>query len=309
MLEAAHAEAADPNTETMDHARNVVAAMSAFALADTKSRPVSMSEAVASWAKGLDNPELLRVVPSGFYDFDDALGGGFRPGTLNLLAGRPGHGKTTMALNIIANAAERGFKSLFFSLEMPRQEVVTKMIASRARVDISNITIKRAKDDVLAKVAAAAGAFRELPITIDDAASLGVVDIAARAAQTQTAGGLDVVIVDYLQLITMERAKGDTKDEAVGRVTKALKAIAKDLRIPVVALSQLNREGDTDDPQLSHLRDSGNLEQDADTVTFIRRKDKQADIMVKKNRMGRTAAFSLRFVAQHHRMDSVSYEA
>ncbi len=263
-----------------------------------------------------------------FHELDDLMGG-LRKSDLILIGARPGEGKTSLALNIALAAAADGSAILFFSLEMPLRQIATRLLFSRARVDagplqrpgrMSDGDIQRLRD-TLPEVA-------RMKIHVDDS-NVTAVDIRARARQMKRdQQGLDLVIVDYLQLMQATRAgerRFDNRVLEIGEISRSLKLMAKDLDVPVLALSQLNRAPEQRDfarPQLADLRESGSLEQDADIVLLIHnphrpRRTKSAEeevsepesptrrIIVAKNRNGRTGEVELAWLGQFTLFDNI----
>jgi len=251
------------------------------------------------------------AIPTGLADLDRRLGGGFQPGSLNVIAGRPGMGKSALAVNIAAHVASlnRGAVA-FFSLEMAGAEVAHRLLAAEARVD--SMILRGLGGDVDAgqwrRLAAAAGRIDQWPFYADEG-SRTVTDVRARCRRLRrrAAGGLALVVVDYLQL--MRGGGRDTRQEEIADISLGLKALARELRTPVVAVSQLNRavEGRGDKrPLVSDLRESGAIEQDADTVLLIYRDSYyfphghhrgEAEINVAKQRAGPTGTVKVTFDA------------
>lgn len=282
----------------------------------TSEAAVSVSDAAAEWIEELERRieavgDTLGVV-SGLADLD-AQTGGFEPGQLIVLAGRPGHGKTTLAMGIAEHAMLRQDKSvLVFSLEMQRQELVGRMAASIGRVDMARMKNAKSLDDAdWGRISQAVTAVHGKPLYIDDTGGLHINQIRARARAHVQRFGAQLVIVDYLGLV---RADSVRPYEATTQVSNAMKALAKELKVPVILVAQLNREVDkrgTPRPVMSDLRDSGAIEQDADKIIFVWRQEVyepenemvrgQAEAIVAKNRNGETGIVPLLFVGQHNR--------
>jgi len=255
---------------------------------------------------------------SGFYELD-GITSGFQKGDLIVFAARPSMGKTALALNIAVHLAVKEEKSVaFYSIEMSRQQVLMRMLAIQARVSMAairtgrpNLTKKEWSDLELA-----ASELQKARLYIDDSASLSIVEMKARARKLKAEKNLDVVFVDYLQLmkVTGEHLRrSDTRAQEVAIITASLKELAKELQIPVVALAQLNRAPETRGGkrekgpkyQLSDLKESGSIEQDADVVIFIHRDDQfdkdserkgEADLIIAKQRNGPTGKITLAFL-------------
>jgi len=227
-------------------------------------------------------PEALREIESrlagqsrigletGFVGLDRMLSG-LRPGQLVILAARPGQGKSALAANMAANVCEKiGGRVLFVSLEMSRDELVERMLASHAGIDCGRMRQGNMNAKERAAVSEAGGELTRWELSIDDRSDLRVNDIIAQARRMQMRGGLDLLVIDYLQLLRADNPR-DPRQEQVAKFSRGLKQAAKSLQIPVLCLAQLNREADqpNERPRLSHLRESGAIEQDADVVMFI----------------------------------------
>lgn len=201
----------------------------------------------------------------------DRLLSGLRPGQLVILAARPGQGKSALAANATANICQHnGGRVLFASLEMSQGELVERMLASHAGVDCGAMRQGNLTQSQRAAVVEAAGELSQWQLSFDDRSSLRVHDIVAQARRMQMRGGLDLIVIDYLQLLTPDSPR-DPRQEQVAKFSRQLKQAAKSLQVPVLCLAQLNRDADTPNerPRLSHLRESGAIEQDADVVMFI----------------------------------------
>jgi replicative DNA helicase len=200
---------------------------------------------------------------------------GLQPSELIILAARPSMGKTALALNIAENVAVRNRQTVaVFSLEMSKESLLLRLLASHAHVDAHKFRTGFVKHDDWARVSASLGELADAPLWIDDSASASVLEMAAKARRLARDKNLALVIVDYLQLVTA-RGRFGNRNEEVSSISRALKAMAKELKVPVLVLSQLTRgpEKDKRDPQLADLRESGAIEQDADVVLFINRPD------------------------------------
>jgi replicative DNA helicase len=242
---------------------------------------------------------------TGFTDLDN-LTSGLQPGNLVVVAARPGIGKSSLAMNIARNVAVNGQSVAMFSLEMSRMEIGMRLLCAEARVPWDRIRNKRVGPDDWQRVVHAAEVLHDAPMSIVDAGNVNIVDIRAKARRMRSGNqGLKLIIVDYLQLMTSPQARRpDNRQQEVAEISRNLKLLAKELDVPVVALSQLNRnpEARADKrPQLSDLRESGAIEQDSDVVMFIHRDDadpekkKQAELIVAKHRNGPTDTVRLTF--------------
>jgi replicative DNA helicase len=258
----------------------------------------------------------LTGIPTGYPDLDE-LTGGLQNGELVILAARPSMGKTALALNIARNAAmEHAKKVAIFSLEMTARALVLRLLASEARVDISVFRSKYVPTRDFTRLSQAGTRLANAEVWIDDSGSLGILELKAKARRLKADKGLDLVVLDYLQLAHGE-GRRDRKDLEIGEISQGLKARAKELSIPVVALSQLNRGPEQRDPDkrrpnMGDLRESGAIEQDADVVAFIYRdvvynKDSDphdAELIIAKQRNGPTGTVHLHFEGRYARFES-----
>lgn len=244
-------------------------------------------------------------IPTGFRDLDD-LTSGLQGGNLVIIAARPGVGKSSLAMNIARNIAMAGEPVAVFSLEMSRYEIGMRLLCAEANVPWDRIRNKRVGPNDWTRVVSAAGQLHDAPLHIVDSGNVNIVDIRAKARRMKTGRqGLSMIIVDYLQLMTSPGARRmDNRQQEVAEISRSLKLLAKELHIPVIALSQLNRnpEARADKrPQLSDLRESGAIEQDSDVVMFIHRDDgdaehkREAEIILAKHRNGPTGSVRLNF--------------
>ena len=259
----------------------------------------------------------LTGTPSGFADIDD-LTGGFQPGNLIVLAARPSMGKSTLATNIAENAAiEHSMPVALFSLEMSETELAHRFIASQAKVSSDELRKGRVKADRWPKVLRAVEKLAAAPIFIDDSSDIGVLEMRAKARRLHARhGGLGLIVVDYLQLVRPD-GRADSRVEQVGQISRGLKILARELDIPVVAVSQLSRAVESRHPpipMLSDLRESGQVEQDADVVMFVYREEYydresdrlgEADIIFAKHRNGPVGQVTLSFLPKYPRFASL----
>jgi len=255
-------------------------------------------------------------VPSGFSDLDE-MTSGFQRSELVIVAARPSMGKTAFCLNIATQAAVDGYGVAVFSLEMSKDSLVQRMLCAEARVDSQAVRRGLLKDRDFTNLARAAGVLQQCPIWIDDSPALTLLEMRSKARRLKADSDLGLVIVDYLQLMRSPEYS-ENRVQEVSDISRSLKALSRELEIPVMALSQLSRaseqRGGDRRPQLSDLRDSGAIEQDADVVIFIHRpeyydredetKRGVADIMLAKNRNGPTGEATLRFTREYTRFDN-----
>ena len=258
----------------------------------------------------------LAPIPSGFSVVDQILGGLHRS-DLIIVAGRPSMGKSSLAMNIVQSAAEFGATAAVFSLEMSRDQLVLRLLSGETGVPSHSLRLGMYSEADERRVVGAVGALSDLPIYIDDNPLSTVVDVRSKSRRLHLERGLDLIVVDYLQLIEGGNGRSQNRVQEIGEITRALKALARDLNVPVVAVSQLSRAVEmrpSHRPQLSDLRESGSIEQDADVVMFIYRDDKYvseeewdqrhpdrpyprniAEIIVSKHRHGPVGTVRLHF--------------
>ncbi|MCX6808442.1 MAG: replicative DNA helicase [Candidatus Berkelbacteria bacterium] len=250
----------------------------------------------------------IRGVSSGFRDLDK-ITAGFNPSDLIILAARPAMGKTSFALNLAENAAiDNKVPVAVFSLEMSKDQLVDRLLASQAAVDSWKLRTGNLSDDDFPKIGYAMGVLSEAPIFIDDTPSANVMEIRAKARRLQMEHGLGLIIIDYLQLMSgHSRSSDGNRVQEISEISRGLKGLARELNVPVIALSQLSRAVEHRDdkrPQLSDLRESGSIEQDADIVMFLYRDEYYnaetdrkgiTEVLLRKHRNGPTANVELFF--------------
>jgi len=254
--------------------------------------------------------KAITGVPSGFKDLDE-LTSGFQNSELIIVAARPSMGKTAFVLNVAAHAAAERNGVAIFSLEMSKDALVQRMLCAEARVDSQNVRRGRLKDQDFTQLARAAGWLQTCPIWIDDSPALTLLEMRSRARRLKADNELGLVVVDYLQLMRSPEY-AENRVQEISDISRSLKGLARELEVPVIALSQLSRaseqRGGDRKPILSDLRDSGAIEQDADVVVFIHRPEMyakdpeeressegQAEIIVAKHRNGPTGHLNLYF--------------
>lgn len=276
----------------------------------------SVKKIEALYQKGED----LTGVGTGFTELD-RMTAGLHGGELVIVAARPSMGKTAFSLNLASHAAVREKKHVaYFSLEMSREAVMMRLLASEARVSMSEVRTGKVLDSSWPKLIAAASTLSESPLFIDDTSAISPFEIRARCRRLKARHELDLVIIDYLQLMDL-KLRVESRERAVSEISKNLKMIAKELNIPVIALAQLNRgvEGRSDRrPMLSDLRESGSIEQDADVIMMLYRDDYydkddpekqgQAEIIIGKQRNGPTGTVKLKFEAKFNRFKDADTE-
>ncbi|MDX9787020.1 MAG: replicative DNA helicase [Desulfobacterales bacterium] len=266
-----------------------------------------------------NNKSLLTGVPTGYTQLDQ-MTAGLQKSDLIILAARPSMGKTAFALNIARNAAVDGKVPVaVFSLEMSKEQLSMRMLCAESRVDSSKLRSGFFSNDDYRKLTDAADAFSQAPIYIDDSPSLGSMDVRTKSRRLKMEKGLGLIIIDYIQLMR-SRTISDRRDLEISEISRSLKGLAKELNVPVIALSQLNRkleERSDKRPQLSDLRESGALEQDADVVAFIYRDEvynkeennpniNTAEIIVAKQRNGPIGTARLAFLKSYTRFENLA---
>lgn len=266
---------------------------------------IALKDALAESFDRLDelqkNAGGLRGVTTGFKDLDTTLAG-MQDSNLLILAARPGLGKTALALNIAQNAAVgAGIPVGFFSLEMSKEELVDRLLVSQAEIDAWRLKTGKLDDDDFSRLSDAMGILAEAPLFIDDSPGITVLEMRTKARRLQLEHGLKLLIVDYLQLAVPGR-RWDSRVQEVSEISQSLKNLARELKIPILALSQLSRAVEargTKVPQLADLRESGAIEQDADVVMFLYRDSDEdlenINLSIAKHRNGPLRQIKLRF--------------
>ncbi|MFO0694909.1 MAG: replicative DNA helicase [Polyangiales bacterium] len=262
-------------------------------------------------------------LPTGFLKVDE-MTAGMHPGDLIIIAGRPGMGKTSFAMNVAVNACMTKTDGKYspvavFSLEMPKEQLVQRMLSSEGRVDSSRLRKGQLVRDDWPKLAQAAGALAEMPIFIDDTPAISLIELRSKARRIRAEHGLSLIVIDYLQLMR-SGSRNDSREQEISEISRNLKALAKELSLPIIALSQLNRSVETragkdKRPQLSDLRESGAIEQDADTIWFVYRDEVYnretpekgvAEIIIGKQRAGPTGTARVKFFHEFTRFDNLA---
>lgn len=299
-----------------------------FEVSHTQSRDnfMPISDILASSFDRIDELHrekgMLRGVTTGFKDLDNKLSG-LQKSDLIIIAARPSMGKTTFALNIALNAAVKAKTAVgFFSLEQSKEQIVDRLICAQAMVDGWKLRTGNLREDDFPAIGNAMGTLAEAPIFIDDTPMLSTIDIRTRARRLKADHNLGLIVVDYLQLVDGGgNSYGDNRVQQVSEISRSLKAIARELDVPLIALSQLSRAVESRDkkiPQLSDLRDSGSIEQDADLVIFMYREDYYdreterkgiTDILIRKHRNGPIGEIELHFRAEQGRFFGVERKA
>jgi len=253
------------------------------------------------------NKDLVTGVPSGFKELD-RLTSGFQPSDLIIVAGRPSMGKTALCLNIAQYAAiEAKIPVAIFSLEMSKEQLVIRMLCSEAQVEGTRLRTGYLSESDWPKLTMAAGTLSDAPIFIDDTAALSILELRAKARRLKSDHGLGMIIVDYLQLMK-GRTRVESRQQEISEISRSLKALSKELNVPVVAVSQLSRKTEErtgNRPHLSDLRESGAIEQDADVILFLFREEiynrseenkGKAEVIIGKQRNGPIGKVDLAFL-------------
>jgi replicative DNA helicase len=304
-----------------------------FKIANMKSRPSFyatkdiVKDTIKAIEKLYDRKELITGVPTGFTDLDN-MTSGLQGGDLIIIAGRPSMGKTAFCLNLVEYAtmhADKPITSAVFSLEMGKEQLVQRMLCSVARIDASRVRNGKLAQSEFPTLVNAAGVIAEAPIFIDDTPAITVLELRAKARRLKQEHNLGLIVVDYLQL--MQGSNPESRQQEISEISRSLKALAKELNVPVIALSQLNRslESRTDKrPILADLRESGAIEQDADVIMFLYREsvycdackkrdnscneghERNAEVIVGKQRNGPLGVEQLTFLGEYTRFESQS---
>ncbi|MGD8862362.1 MAG: replicative DNA helicase [Myxococcales bacterium] len=268
--------------------------------------------------KAAERKEHVTGLPTGFRQLDWYTSG-FHPGDLVICAGRPGMGKTAFALNLALNACRaRQVPVIVFSLEMPNEQLAKRLLCAEAGVDGTKLRSGKLTREDWAPLTRAAGELSELPIWMDDTPGLTLMELRAKCRRLASESDLGLVVVDYLQLMR-SGTKADSREQEISEISRSLKALAKELSLPVMALSQLNRGVETRGskdrrPMISDLRESGAIEQDADTIIFIYRDEVYnpetpdkgiAEIIIGKQRAGPTGTVRCAFRREYTRFENL----
>lgn len=304
-------------SEILDEAERKV-----FTIAEQKTRgegPMNLSEYLTMATERIDtlyhSEGELAGLSTGFNDFDE-MTSGLQDGDLVIVAGRPSMGKTTFAMNIAENAAIKGDKPvLVFSMEMPGDHLALRMMSSLGRIDQHKVRTGKLADDDWPRLTSAVSMLSEAKMFIDDTPALSPTEVRARARRVARQHGIGLIVLDYLQLMQIPSSK-EGRTQEISEISRSLKAIAKELSVPVIALSQLNRsleQRNDKRPVMSDLRESGAIEQDADLIAFIYRDevynedspDKgSAEVIIAKQRNGPIGKVRLTFLGQYTRFEN-----
>jgi len=266
-----------------------------------------------------EHKESITGVPSGFTDLDQ-LTSGFQPSDLVIIAARPSMGKTSLVLNIAQYVGVKTGKTVgVFSLEMSKEQLFLRMLTTEARIDAHKFRGGFLSESDYERLSHSLGVLAEAKVFIDDTSAIGVLEMRAKARRLMAEHGLDLLIVDYIQLM-QGRGRFENRTQELASISRSLKGLAKELNVPILMLSQLSRAPESRSnhrPQLSDLRESGALEQDADVVIFIFREDQYgatpdnenlAELIIGKQRNGPTGLVKLAFTKQHTRFENLDWK-
>jgi replicative DNA helicase len=319
-------EAEDEPDLLLDEAERAI-----FAIAEDRIRAgfVPLRELVQSSFTTIEKLQqhkgLVTGVPTGFIDLDE-MTSGLQPSDLVLVAARPSMGKTSFVLNVAQHVGTATDMTVgFFSLEMSKEQLFMRLLTSEARIDAHRFRTGYLNEKDYGRLSHALGTLAEARVFIDDSASIGVLEMRAKARRLKAEHGLHLLVIDYLQLM-QGRGRFENRQAELASISRSLKGLAKELQVPIVALSQLSRAPETRSdhrPQLSDLRESGALEQDADVVMFIFREEQYrdadgqpkqnvegtAEIIVGKQRNGPVGTVKLAFIKEHTRFENLAHGA
>ncbi len=312
-------ETARPVADVLDHAEQVVFNVAERRVGDglaaiDRLLRTTLEQAEEMGARG----SHVTGLATGFADLDRKLAG-LQPANLVVVAARPSMGKSALAVNVAHNVATGGSPVAIFTLEMSREEVVQRLLCSHARVDSHKLRTGDLTPTHWQKLSRAASALYEAPIYVDDSAALTVTEIRAKCRRLVRQRGLDLVVVDYMQLMT-SGARSENRQQEISEISRSLKSLARELHIPIIAVSQLNRsleQRQDKRPQLGDLRESGAIEQDADVVMFIYRHEYYhpgeeqgvAEVIVAKHRAGAVGKVMMNFQPEFTRFGDMARDA
>jgi replicative DNA helicase len=266
-----------------------------------------------------ERKEMVTGLPTGFLEFD-RMTAGLQPSDLIIVAGRPSMGKTSFCLNIAEHVAiEKSVGVAVFSLEMSKEQLVLRMLCSQARVDLGKVRTGYLAQKDFPRLAEAAGRIHDAPIYVDDTPALSALELRAKARRLKRIkeANLGLIIVDYLQLMRGSSFRDESREQEISQISASLKALAKELKLPVIALSQLNRQVESRNPpkpRMADLRESGAIEQDADVIAFIYRDEVYnpqsrdqgvAEILIAKQRNGPVGDVRLAFRSEYTRFENL----
>ena len=299
----------EPIAEVLDRSEQAVFAVSERRIGDGLAPIDPLLGPAIERAEELNRQGLdVTGTPTGFRDLDRMLSG-LHPSNLLIVAARPGMGKTALVLNIAQNVAVNDVPVAIFSLEMSREEIVTRMLCAQGRIDSQRLRSGRLAESDFTKLSNAASVLYKKPIFVDDSPGLTVTEVRAKSRRMRRRPGLGLVIVDYLQL--MQGSGGENRQQEIAQISRSLKNLARELQVPILAVSQLNRSLESREdkrPRLGDLRESGAIEQDADVVMFIYRHEYYhpeaqetkgiAELNISKHRQGAIGRVDMTFLPE-----------
>jgi replicative DNA helicase len=306
--------------ELLDEAERQIFEISGM---DKSGDAVSIADVLQSTFERIDRLReregRLTGLATDYYDFDE-MTGGLQPGELIIIAARPSMGKTTFALNLTERVSNHGAGIAFFSLEMSNQQVIQNMLCNRSQIDGSAMRKGRITDQQYKRLQEEAAKLYETPIFVDDTPGISITQLRAKARRLKQKHNISMVCVDYLQLMT-GGGRFESRQQEISAISRGLKSIARELSVPVIALSQLNRDVENRDdhrPRMSDLRESGAIEQDADVIILLHRDDYfkpteenagLAQIIIAKQRNGPVGEVVLRFFREYMRFENYTRRA
>lgn len=302
-----HAPDAGSYSEALHFASEQLASLSEATVSDDT---VSFADALTRWQEWVEAPkEQARTIPTPWPSVNDVLAGGLHPGRTYVVGGRPGEGKSIALLNFAQHAAEQNHPSVIFSVEMGETEVVSRILAAGARAEYGQITKRDIDGRNYEKIGEYIDTYAQIPLTLVDKSDLTVEQIASRCRTLKRTTGLDVIVVDYLQLLRESDSRVQ-RERQVAMISRSLKILARELDCAVIVACQLNRNAANADrkPALSELRESGAIEQDADVVILLHHEVEQGqptgivEFVVAKNRTGKTDSIPLEWRAYQARV-------
>lgn len=281
----------------------------------TKGMNEMLKESLEDLQRRFESDESFDGLSTGYEEIDNRWNG-MKAENLILIAGRPSHGKTTLALNIAENVVKSGKTVLFFNLEMSHKELSDKLLSSAGSLSFTRMSNATMREEDWPKLTAGYTALKDKPLFVDSRSNLSVAEMRGKAYQIKSKFGLDLMVVDYIQLMT---SKGDSREREIGNISRGLKNLAKEMQCPVIAISQLNRQCEARTnkrPLPSDLRDSGSLEQDANIITFVYRDEVYdeesplkgvAEIITRKIRGGKPGTDTLEWAGDYQRFKPMDY--
>jgi replicative DNA helicase len=318
MIASAHDETRPGNEIIEDAEKKIFEITDAHTNTTYKNAGEVVSRTIEAIEKLYHTKDAYTGVPSGFSELDQ-MTSGFQKSEFIIIGARPSIGKTALALSMAANISiKQGISAGFFSLEMSDMALMQRLVASEARINSSHLRSGMFKMSDFSKLTEAASRIYEAPLYIDDTPNMKLLQIRSTARRLKAQEDVQIIFIDYIGLIEPENKGRTPRHEQVGEISRSLKALARELDIPIVCLSQVGRQSEGEPPRLSDLRESGSIEQDADVVMFLHRdrmgsedepgSEKKTELIVAKQRNGPVGKVDLVFVPQYTRFESHSRE-